>query len=200
MTWTKVGESRPRDPRLLKLPRSVRWFWLEATVWCNEHETDGLIPAHALRWITDEEDVPAAAQLLVDVGLWETTDDGYRDVDFLDDQPSADDVARTRVLARERQRRQRQHRQGDHSLCDPKYCHTSRVTSRVTDAVSHDTRTDPSVPEVLGRGDGAGPALAGAPPPSAAEASARLGIPPHLHTGDCCNAHPDHPIHRSAAS
>lgn len=178
----------------------MRWFWLEATVWCNEHETDGEIPMHGLRWITDEEDPVAAAELLVDAGLWETTPDGYRDLDFLDDQPSAEDVERTRVLARERQRRQRQHRNGDHSLCDPKYCRASRVTSRVTDTVSHDTRTDPSVPEVLGRGEGAGPALADAPPTDAtAEASARLGIPPHAPTGDCCSLLPEHPIHRSAS-
>jgi hypothetical protein len=200
MTWTKVGESRPRDPRLTRLPRGVRWLWLEGTVWCNEHETNGQIPGHELRWITDEPDPIAGAALLVEAGLWEVTPDGWRDVDFLNDQPSAEDVERARVLARDRQRRQRQHRQGDHTLCDPKYCHASRRDSRGSHAVSHDTRTDPSVPEVLGRGEGAGPAPAGAPPADAAEeASRRLGRLPHPYTGDCCPLPDANPIHRSAS-
>jgi hypothetical protein len=165
MTWTKIDSGSTDDPVLLKLPRGVRLLHIEALVWCNGHGTDGRVTLVALRRITDEPDPELAAKELVEAGKWSTTEDGWEIVGFLDDQPSAADVARTMELTRQRQRRQRQHRNGDHTLCDEKYCHASRVTERVSHGVSHDTRTDPirSVPKRLRRGEGEGAAGAAAP-------------------------------------
>jgi hypothetical protein len=139
-------------------------MYLEGLVWSNKQGTDGHIPRHAVRRVTDEEDPIGAAAELVDAGLWEETGDDWSIVGFLEDQPSRADVERIQTLARDRQRRQRQHRGGDHSLCDPRYC---QAASRVTNAVTHDTRTDPSVPTrtegTEGRGGGAAPSGAYAP-------------------------------------
>ena len=87
------------DPRLLGVPRGVRWMYLEGLVWCNQHGTDGFIPDHALRRVTDEEDPGAAADQLVGVGLWVVGNGGWEIVDFTKDQPSAADVERTQKLA-----------------------------------------------------------------------------------------------------
>ena len=150
MTWTKIDSSTPDDPRILQLPRGIRWMHLEGLVWCNQHGTDGFIPEHALRRVTDDSEPESAAAELVRVGLWAVVEGGWKIVDFEKDQPSAADVERKQVLARARQRVRRQHLGGDHSLCDPKHCQqASRVTAGVTNAVSHDTRTDPYRPDPI---------------------------------------------------
>ena len=69
MTWTKITDTLPDDPRLLQVPREVRWMYLEGPVWCNTHATDGLIPFHAIRRVTDQEDPKEAARQLVRAGL-----------------------------------------------------------------------------------------------------------------------------------
>lgn len=150
MTWTKLSDDATDDPALLALPRTVRLVHFEALVWANRHGTDGSIPKHMLPRITDDDAPVAAAEHLVAAGKWVPCEGGWEILGFLDDQPSADDVRRTRDLARLRQRRQRQHRAGDHELCDARYCpalrdktRESRVTASVTNAVSHDTPTRP---------------------------------------------------------
>lgn len=158
MTWTKISDDLPDDPRMLQLPRGVRLLHLEAMVWCNRYGTDGAIPRYGVRRITDEPEPEDAAKHLVSVGLWDDTDDGWEIVGFLDDQPSAADAERTRELAKQRQRRQRQHRAGDHSLCDPRYCNSARDALRDDERDAHrdatrdqrlpvPSRPDPSRPE-----------------------------------------------------
>ena len=150
MTWTKISDSVPDDPRLLRLPRDVRWMHLEGMVWCNRHATDGHVPAYALHKVTDQEEPEKAASQLVDVGLWSVDNDGWLIVTFADDQPSAADQERAREYDRQRQRRQRLHKTGDHRECEPRYCReASRVTHRVSDGVSHGS---PSRPDPTRRG------------------------------------------------
>ena len=96
MTWTKISDTVPDDPRLLQVPREVRWMHLEGLVWCNKHATDGLIPFYAIRRVTDQEDPKEAARLLVKVGLWETTEAGWMITTFAEDQPSAADQERAK--------------------------------------------------------------------------------------------------------
>lgn len=150
MTWTKLSDDATDDPALLALPRSVRLVHFEALVWSNRHATDGVVPRHMLVRITDEPDPATAAGQLVAAGKWVESEQGWEIVGFLDDQPSAEDVQRTRELARQRQQRQRKHRGGDHSMCVAKYCpalrdqmRESRVTKPVTNGVSHDTPSRP---------------------------------------------------------
>lgn len=190
MTWTKLGDDFTDDPSLLALPRPVRLVHVEALVWCNRHGTDGHIPAHALPRVTDEPDPTSAAEQLVAAGMWKPTEAGWEIVAFLDDQPSADDVRRTKEQARQRQRRQRQHRNGDHSLCDPQYCKAlaseSRVTSRVTNGVSHatPTRPVPTRPGPKEQGTGSG-AAEGTPHPICSHWDPRRQRPALSIDGDC---------------
>lgn len=117
MTWTKIGAELPDNPRLLALPRGVRWMHVEAIIWSNKQGTDGHIAAVALPRITDEPNPLDAAAQLQQAGLWEGSGDGWDIVDFLDDQPSRADVERQAELNRARVRRARLHGQGDHSEC-----------------------------------------------------------------------------------
>ena len=168
MTWARLDDGITDRPDLLALSRPVRLLHIEGIVWACRHETDGAIPRHVLRKVTDEPDPEQAAGELVGAGLWEATDEGWAIVGFLDDQVSAEDLAKQRAVAAERQRRSRQHKAGDHSSCDPRYCRraaadrdregvTDGVSHGVTDGVSHDppTRPDPTRP-VGRRGEGVG--------------------------------------------
>lgn len=169
MTWTKLGDEFADDPRLLSVPRGVRLLHLEALLWCNRHNTDGHLPAAALARLTDQRRPRDAAAQLVIAGLWEQSTapaDGWLLVGFLDDQPSKEDVLRSRDAARVRQQRSRQHKVGDHSLCEKWYCkaanptvpagqeNLSRRDSRVTNASVTLPRPDPT--RTYGKGEGKG--------------------------------------------
>lgn len=214
MTWTKVGTELPDDPRLIEVGRGDRWLHLEALVWSNKHRTDGRISRRALARLTDHVNPERGAAELVRVGMWVETEEGWEVVDFLHDQPSADDVEKTQALARERQRRRRQHQAGDHSLCDPRYCThgrgsraTQRVTdvggSRVTGRVTNDPRTDPSEPSrSVGPRDGeedGGRRADAAPvvklPPLLGQACSCSGLV-KVADGDClaCGGHVDRQV------
>jgi hypothetical protein len=158
MTWARLDDNFADDPTLLRLPRSVRLLYVEGIVWCCKHLTDGLLEQHVLRRVSDEPDLEAAAALLIQAGLWEAVESGYRIVDFLAMQPSKDSVEERRAEAKERQDRSRRHRQGDHSKClRGKYCPEGGVTRDKTRDTTREsqresqqpdpTRPDPSRPK-----------------------------------------------------
>jgi hypothetical protein len=142
MTWTKLPAEFGTDPKLLALPRGARLLHVEALCWCNEHGTDGHLPAYMLNRITDEDDPKASAELLVGVGKWGMTADGWHLVGFLDDQLSAAKVAKLREQNRTRNERWRNHVNGDHSGCDPTRCKGANASH---EGVS-DGGTVPTVP------------------------------------------------------
>jgi hypothetical protein len=168
MTWAKISDTFIDDPVLLGLPRGVRHLYVEGTVWCCRHETDGVIPGHVLTRITDEPDPDQAAARLVAAGLWTATDNGYEVVDFLVNQRSAEEVETSRANSRARQERHRRHQNRDHSQCDPRYCHASNgVSNAVTNGVSNGspTRPDPSRAKARdGRGGGTADSAGALPP------------------------------------
>lgn len=90
------------DPRLLRLPRSIRLFHLEALVWSKLHRSDGFVPTGAVGRMTDEPDPQFAAGELVRVELWHVAPDGWQIVRFTDTQMSAARVEAKRAAAKER--------------------------------------------------------------------------------------------------
>jgi hypothetical protein len=127
------------DPRLIELPRDVRYMHIEALAWAGEHKTDGAISRAALRRLTDQGDAALAAASLVSAGLWRSTDAGWEIVGYLDSQISAQDAERITDANALRNRRYRQHRLGDHSLCER--CPAVRANAS-RDASSNASRDD----------------------------------------------------------
>ena len=158
MTWVKLDDNALDDPDFIRLPRGVRLFHLEALAWSNRHAAGGLIPTEAAVRFTDEKGVSDAANTLVSAGLWELADDGYRILWLLDDQPTPEEIARTRERNRGKQKRHREHLRGNHELCDPKWCKAARnpVSNPVTNRGSNGspTRPVPTLPEGEGVGTG----------------------------------------------
>lgn len=110
MPWFKVDDGFPTHRKVLAIPRGQRRLaavgaWTLAGAWSSANGTEGCIPDH----VVDELGIPTkTVQDLVTVGLWRTGDDGQQMHDFLDYNPSAEQVAADREAARRRQARARE--------------------------------------------------------------------------------------------
>jgi hypothetical protein len=163
VTWVKLDDALPEDPRWdLTGPLGLA-LHVAALAFCSRNQTNGVLSRVRTERLLMLEDPAEVVTQLVKHGFWVERGTQIEIVGYLDDQPSAEDTERTRGLSRARQRRQRQHRSGDHSLCDPDYCKAAARESRVTDGVTNGTpsRPVPSRPE--GTGDGSKAASARAP-------------------------------------
>jgi hypothetical protein len=115
--------------------------WTLCGAWVAGNGNDGHVPAHVL----EDFGIPAkAATDLVTSGLWEPVEDGYLIHDYLDYNPTGEQIAIGRAAAAERQRRAREKAA---SRRDSRVTHTD-VTGAVTDprhGPPDPTRPDPEV-------------------------------------------------------
>jgi hypothetical protein len=104
MTWLRLDDGFATHPKVLQVSdRSLRAF-LVALCWSGHHSTDGKVPASVISR-------RAAAELLK-VGLFEVGDEeSFLVHDFLDYNPSKEEIENERRSSRERMRRVRQNKQ-----------------------------------------------------------------------------------------
>lgn len=98
MPWGRVDDHHYRHPKVNELDEGLRkgclaLYWL-AISWCNDHLTDGRVPAGIVRTLGGDT---AEALELVHVGLWEMDGSGYRVHDFLDFNKSKAEVEQEKV-------------------------------------------------------------------------------------------------------
>ncbi|MFW8622498.1 hypothetical protein ACOI1A_00835 [Corynebacterium glutamicum] len=144
MAWFKVDDGFWSHPKVLLLSDSAVALWVKAGTYSCQHLTDGEIPRQLLRFLGTE----SAADELVESGLWNATDQGFRFHDWDDYQETSDAVKQRRDQARERQRKRRAERD------KPKNGHASVTRDSQRDTtVSHSevstpdpTRPDPTRP------------------------------------------------------
>lgn len=79
MAWFKVDDAFHSSKPVVRIPRRYRaqavGLWILAGTWCVRHETGGKIP----NYVAAELGATAAlTQHLVDSGLWERTEEGWR--------------------------------------------------------------------------------------------------------------------------
>jgi hypothetical protein len=147
MTWAKLDDNTFDSPAMLALERSHRLVYVEALTWACRQLTDGLLPAAALRRLTDDPDPDAAASALVAAGLWSPVEQGWRITDFEKTQSKAADVMEARREARERMRIRRQHLKGHHVECKPRYCsYAERSTERSSEQAGNVRGPTPLLP------------------------------------------------------
>lgn len=147
MSWFRVDDSLPTHRKVLSIPRGRRrrecvGSWTICGAWCSANNTEGLIPKPALI----DLDIPQkVADDLVAAGLWRDEVSHYRMHDYLDYNPTAEQVAKARTDAAERQRRARERAR------ESRVTHAS-VTCAVTDprhGPPDPTRPDPSKQQPL---------------------------------------------------
>jgi hypothetical protein len=108
MAWVKVDDQFFRHPKVMAAGRDARDLYLVGLCYCAQSLTDGFVPSQAVRVLAAEAEIdtgPASAARLVEVGLWEPTEAGYRVHDYLEYQPSKDQVLHTREVRAEAGRR-----------------------------------------------------------------------------------------------
>jgi len=105
MTWVLVDDKVRNHPKVLAAGPLAAWQWVAGLGYASEFLTDGFIPKAALRALVPNQPHKTTlrlAEVLVDVGLWERADGGYRIHDYHDYQPTAARVREKRDAAKAR--------------------------------------------------------------------------------------------------
>jgi hypothetical protein len=136
----KLDDGFFRHPKVVRAGRDARDLYLAALCYCQAGLTDGFVDAGALRRLAADAEVDGAEQLaerLVDVGLWESAEGGFRVHDYLRFNPSSADVKRQRAdTARRVEEWRHQRRNGP----------SNAVTAPVTNGVSNGAVTPAPYP------------------------------------------------------
>lgn len=109
MTWFKICDGLHDHPKARRAGTAAMGLWALCGSFCASNLTDGFVPRDvALRYGTARQ-----AAKLVEVGLWVPTErdgeDGWQFHDWLEYQPSREDVQRKRKAAAQRQAKRRIH-------------------------------------------------------------------------------------------
>lgn len=102
MVWLRIDDQIAHHPKFIEAGPLASWLWVCGNGYCNKYLTDGFIPKSAIRTLGTVPSPEKWAKRLIDVGLWERTDGGYRVHDFHDHNPRAADVKAKRESDRKR--------------------------------------------------------------------------------------------------
>jgi hypothetical protein len=99
LTWAKTSDDWWRHKKTLGLSLAARGLWSAAQSWSMDQLTDGLIPQSAVKLLGGSS---ALAQQLVTAGLWDAEADGYRFHDWLECNPSVEEILKERAKGNQR--------------------------------------------------------------------------------------------------
>lgn len=97
MSWIKLDDQWMDHPKIIRAGRDARDMWLASLTWCAKHLTDGVFPAELLPALAVAAGINVAncqelATVLVEVCLWESHDGSYLIHDYLEYNPSKEQV------------------------------------------------------------------------------------------------------------
>lgn len=106
MAWIKLDDQWMDHPKMIAAGRDARDMWLASLTWCAKHLTDGYFHKNLLHSLASTAGVDVAncqefASILLDVGLWDATENGYYVHDYLEYNPSKQDVIDTKEARKE---------------------------------------------------------------------------------------------------
>ncbi|MGH3094586.1 MAG: hypothetical protein ACRDMV_01130 [Streptosporangiales bacterium] len=121
MSWVRIDDSFYDHPKFAMLNALGITAWLTGLAYCNRNLTNGFVPAGAARRLFDCEGLGVytgtftgedaepihGVEQLVEVGLWHEVNGGYQVHDYLEYQPSREQVLAEREKTAERVRRHR---------------------------------------------------------------------------------------------
>ena len=102
MPWVKLDDLFSDHPKVMEAGPLAAWLHVCAMCYCGRYLTDGFIPTGQVRKLADVDNAQELASKLVDVGLWENAEGGYQIHDWLEYNPSREQVLREREAAKER--------------------------------------------------------------------------------------------------
>ncbi|WP_322500840.1 hypothetical protein TR631_12600 [Streptomyces rochei] len=112
MPWVRLDDRFPSHRKVALLSDRAFRLHVSAICWCAENLTDGHISDRELPLVAHMRGVKATAKQLEDAGLWDRTDSGWMIHDYLDYNPSREQVTAERKKNAERQERFRRRRKG----------------------------------------------------------------------------------------
>jgi len=101
LPWIKIDDHFDEHRKFLIAGPIATCLWLRCLAYCNRNLTDGFIPAAVAQekaWSADPNAPGYQIERLVEAGLWEKASSGYVMHDYLDYQPSREDVWNERAL------------------------------------------------------------------------------------------------------
>lgn len=106
MSWIKLDDQWMDHPKIIRAGRDARDIWLASITWCAKHLTDGyfpteLLPSLAVMAGVDVANCQTFARTLLDLCLWDATDDGYIVHDYLDYNPTKEQTETNRIARSE---------------------------------------------------------------------------------------------------
>ncbi len=107
MPWAKLDDGFTDHPKIIDAGPLAGWLFVCGLTYSARLLTDGFVPQGQVRKLADVDNAMDLASRLVEVGLWERTDGGFRIHDYLEYNPSAAQVKDERKAAQERMRRVR---------------------------------------------------------------------------------------------
>jgi hypothetical protein len=99
MSWVRVDDKMWSHPKFAGLSAGATRLWLFGLCWCNQQQSDGFVPSAMLRVLRGS---PADAAGLVAAGLWVVGPDGWSYHDYLEYQPSRDQLTTQRNATKDR--------------------------------------------------------------------------------------------------
>ena len=135
MSWLRIDDQFARHPKVLKAGPLASWLHVAALCHSASYLTDGFIDADTLPMLAAVPKPADLARKLVAVGLWEATEGGWLIHDYLEWNPSSEQVKADREAARVRKARSRQ-RGTDATTADQQGRRMSRRDMPVTDGVT----------------------------------------------------------------
>lgn len=112
MPWVKLDDRFPSHRKIALLSDRAFRLHISAICWCSENLTDGRIGDRELALVAKIRGVKATAQQLADAGVWDRTEDGWEIHDYLDYNPSREQVIAERKKNAERQEKFRRRKNG----------------------------------------------------------------------------------------
>lgn len=103
MAWVRLDDQVPRHQKTLKAGPAACWLWVCGIAHCQSQLTDGFISDEVLPMIgVDGGRVKRLAAVLVEVGLFERVEGGYRVHDYLEHNATAAEVKADKEWDRKR--------------------------------------------------------------------------------------------------
>jgi hypothetical protein len=112
MTWIKLDDTLPNNPKILPLGDKAFRLYIEGLCYANQYLTDGFL-AEA---VVDRLDPELANTELVEAGLWKKANGGFQIHDYTKHQSSRQDVQEKREQVRDRVTRYRDKSNADVTL------------------------------------------------------------------------------------
>src|SRR3990167_275444 len=105
MSWVKIDDHFPEHPKVLMAGPQAAWLYVCGLAYASRNLTDGLIPASQVKRLAEVPTAPKLATKLVEVGLWEQVGGGYIIHDYLEYNPTREEVLARRETRAEAGRR-----------------------------------------------------------------------------------------------